>query len=78
MVRRGYDMGKVSVQICCHQNSTPDRTLRISFTRTFPWDIAHEFEVLAISSQPEFANQRLLFTRYDNESVLFRVILKRL
>ncbi|EJD02913.1 uncharacterized protein FOMMEDRAFT_168024 [Fomitiporia mediterranea MF3/22] len=34
-----------------------------NFTRTFPWDIAHDFDVLAASVQPEFANHRMLYTR---------------
>ncbi|KAH8119132.1 hypothetical protein DFH11DRAFT_1686098 [Phellopilus nigrolimitatus] len=34
-----------------------------NFTRAFPWDIAHDFDVLAPASQPEFSSQPLLFTR---------------
>ncbi|KAL5523719.1 hypothetical protein ACEPAG_7892 [Sanghuangporus baumii] len=34
-----------------------------NFTRTFPWDIAPEYDIIVASSQPEFANHRLLFMR---------------
>lgn len=34
-----------------------------SFSSAFPWDIASDFDILAVSGQPAFSNQRLLFTR---------------
>jgi hypothetical protein len=38
-------------------------TLWGNFERTFPWDLAPNYDVIAITSQPDFAGQRLLFTR---------------
>ncbi|KAI5123080.1 hypothetical protein M0805_000514 [Coniferiporia weirii] len=34
-----------------------------NFTRAFPWDVAHDFDVLVAASQPDFSNNRALFTR---------------
>ncbi|THH10671.1 hypothetical protein EW145_g1161 [Phellinidium pouzarii] len=34
-----------------------------NFTRTFPWDVAHDFDVLSPASQPDFSNKKLLFQR---------------
>ncbi|OCB88395.1 hypothetical protein A7U60_g4436 [Sanghuangporus baumii] len=34
-----------------------------NFTRTFPWDVAHDFDVLVPSPQPDFANHRMLYMR---------------
>ncbi|TDL25815.1 hypothetical protein BD410DRAFT_784841 [Rickenella mellea] len=34
-----------------------------NFERTFPWDIASEFDIIAIKSQPDFRPQQMLFAR---------------
>ncbi|TDL25810.1 hypothetical protein BD410DRAFT_801140 [Rickenella mellea] len=34
-----------------------------NFERTFPWDIASEFDIIAMKSQPDFRPQQMLFTR---------------
>jgi len=34
-----------------------------NFSRVFPWDIAPNYDILAVAGQPAFSNQRLLFTR---------------
>ncbi|KAL5507443.1 hypothetical protein ACEPAH_6899 [Sanghuangporus vaninii] len=34
-----------------------------NFTRTFPWDVAHDFDILVPSPQPDFANHRMLYMR---------------
>jgi len=34
-----------------------------NFSRTFPWEIAGNYDILAVAGQPAFGDQRLLFTR---------------
>jgi hypothetical protein len=38
--------------------------LTFSFERTFPWDLAPNYDIIAVTSQPDIADQRLLFTRF--------------
>ncbi len=61
VVRRRYVLGKVSIS--ARKSTKFTNKPCASFSRTFPWEIAENYDVLAVAGQPAFGDQRLLFTR---------------